>query len=157
MIDYLTIFTAVGIVSVEIFVLVLLYRNYITGWNADKWSQKAKEEGFLTDILAPVIESVASGTSDTVIERLKHEMLASQGTMARQIMSQNNIENPEDMMMHVSDSLLKSIGYKNPNPLITIKLAQGIGVLAEKTLSQAKSSPKDSNSMKFGSELLQEL
>ena len=114
MIDYLTIFTAVGIVSVEIFVLVLLYRNYITGWNADKWSQKAKEEGFLTDILAPVIESVASGTSDTVIERLKHE----------------------DMMMHVSDSLLKSIGYKNPNPLITIKLAQGIGVLAEKTLSQ---------------------
>lgn len=38
-----------------------------------------------------------------------------------------------------------------------IKLAQGIGVLAEKTLSNAKSSPKDSNSMKFGSELLQEL
>ena len=100
---------------------------------------------------------VTSTTSDAVIERLKHEMLASQGTMARQIMSDNNIESPEDMMVHVSDSLLKSIGYKNPNPLITMKLAQGLGTLAQKTLSKAKSSPEALNSLKTGQELLQNL
>jgi len=156
MIDIPTILTAVGIISLEILLLVYLYRNYITSWNADKWSQKAKEEGFLTDILAPVIESVTTATSDTVIDKLKYEMLSSQGTMARQVMADNNIESPEDMMVHVSDSLLKSIGYKNPNPLITMKLAQGIGVLAEKTLKgHAKQSQSDN--IKMGAELLENL
>ena len=108
-------------------------------------------------ILSPVISSITDSTSDTVIEKLKYEMLASQGTMARQIMSENNIESPEDAMMHISDGLLKSIGYKNPNPLITMKLAQGICVLAEKTLSQAKSSPDDQEKVKTGLELLQSL
>ena len=122
-----------------------------------KRKEKAREDNFLTDILSPVIESITNSTSDTVIEKLKYEMLASQGTMARQIMSDNNIESPEDAMMHVSQGLLKSIGYKNPNPLITMKLAQGIGVLAEKTLSQAKSSPDAQIEVKTGSELLNSL
>ena len=153
MLDYYTIFAALGVVSLEIFVLVLLYRNYITSWNADKWSQKAREEGFLTDILAPVIESVTSATSDNVIEKLKYEMLSSQGTMARQVMADNNIESPEDMMVHVSDSLLKSIGYKNPNPLITMKLAQGLGVLAEKTLKNNNKSNGSTDNIKVGQDL----
>ena len=157
MIDFATVFTAVGIITVELVIIVVLYRKYITSWNAEKWQQKAREDNFLTDILSPVIESITASTSDTVIEKLKYEMLASQGTMARQIMSENNIESPEDAMMHISDGLLKSIGYKNPNPLITMKLAQGIGVLAEKTLSNAKSSPEDPEKVKTGLELLNSL
>ncbi len=101
MIDILTVLTAVGIVTLEICVIVVLYRKYITSWNAEKWQEKAKEDNFLTDILHPVIESITHATSDTVIERLKMEMLASQGTMARQVMADNNIESPEDMLMHV--------------------------------------------------------
>ena len=157
MIDFATVFTAVSIVTLELCIIVVLYRRYITSWNAEKWQEKAKEDNFLTDILSPVIESITASTSDTVIEKLKYEMLASQGTMARQIMSENNIESPEDALMHVSDGLLKSIGYKNPNPLITMKLAQGIGVLAEKTLSGAKSSQDDQQNVKTGLELLQSL
>ena len=157
MIDFATVFTAVGIITLELVIIVVLYRKYITSWNAEKWQEKAREDNFLTDILRPVIESITASTSDTVIEKLKYEMLASQGTMARQIMSDNNIESPEDALMHVSDGLLKSIGYKNPNPLITMKLAQGIGVLAEKTLSKAKSSPDDQEKVKTGLELLQSL
>ena len=157
MIDFATVFTAVGIITLELVIIVVLYRKYITSWNAEKWQEKAREDNFLTDILSPVIESITNSTSDTVIEKLKYEMLASQGTMARQIMSDNNIESPEDAMMHVSQGLLKSIGYKNPNPLITMKLAQGIGVLAEKTLSQAKSSPDAQIEVKTGSELLNSL
>ena len=157
MVDILTIATAVGIISMEILLLVYLYRNYITSWNADKWSQKAREEGFLTDILAPVIESVTSATSDTVIEKLKYEMLSSQGTMTRQIMSENNIESPEDMMVHVSEGLLKSIGYRAPNPLITMKLAQGLGVLAEKTLKTNNNSSGSTDNIKVGQELLNQL
>jgi len=156
MVDILTILTAVSIISVEILLLVYLYRNYITSWNADKWSQKAREEGFLTDILAPVIESVTTSTSDTVIDKLKYEMLSSQGTMTRQIMSENNIESPEDMMVHVSQGLLKSIGYTAPNPIITMKLAQGLGVLAEKTLKR-NSQPSQSDNIKMGAELLETL
>ena len=157
MIDFATVFTAVSIVTLELCIIVVLYRRYITSWYAEKWQEKAKEDNFLTDILSPVIESITASTSDTVIEKLKYEMLASQGTMARQIMSENNIESPEDALMHVSDGLLKSIGYKNPNPLITMKLAQGIGVLAEKTLSTAKSSQDDQQNVKTGLELLQSL
>lgn len=157
MIDFATVITAVSIITLEICLVVVLYRRYITSWNAEKWQEKAREDNFLLDILSPVISSITDSTSDTVIEKLKYEMLASQGTMARQIMSENNIESPEDAMMHISDGLLKSIGYKNPNPLITMKLAQGIGVLAEKTLSQAKSSPDDQEKVKTGLELLQSL
>lgn len=157
MIDFATVFTAVSIITLEICLVVVLYRRYITSWNAEKWQEKAREDNFLLDILSPVISTITDSTSDTVIEKLKYEMLASQGTMARQIMSENNIESPEDALMHVSDGLLKSIGYKNPNPIITMKLAQGIGVLAEKTLSQAKSSPDDQIKVKTGSELLQSL
>ena len=157
MIDFATVLTAVGIITLELAIVVVLYRKYITTWNAEKWQEKCSKDNFLTDILSPVIESITASTSDTVIEKLKYEMLASQGTMARQIMSDNNIESPEDAMMHVSQGLLKSIGYKNPNPLITMKLAQGIGVLAEKTLSQAKSSPDAQNEVKTGLELLNSL
>lgn len=156
MIDYLTVLTAVGIVTLEICVIVVLYRKYITSWNAEKWQEKAREDNFLTDILSPVIESITASTSDTVIEKLKYEMLASQGTMARQIMSENNIESPEDAMMHISESLLKTIGYKNPNPLITMKLAQGIGVIAEKTLKKAENSGSVDD-IKMGQELLNQL
>jgi hypothetical protein len=157
MIDYLTVLTAVGFVTLELCIIVVLYRRYITSWNAEKWQEKAREDNFLLDILSPVITSITDTTSEQVIERIKYELLASQGTMARQVMSDQNIESPEEMMMALSDGLLKSIGYKNPNPLITMKLAQGIGVIGTKVLNQPNQSPDATDQVKTGSELLQSL
>ncbi len=157
MIDYLTVLTAVAFVTLELCIIVVLYRRYITSWNAEKWQEKAREDNFLTDILSPVITSITNSTSETVIEKLKYELLASQGTMARQIMSDQNIESPEEMMMALSDGLLKSIGYKNPNPLITMKLAQGIGVIGQKVLDQPNQSQEEAQNVKTGLELLQSL
>lgn len=157
LLEFLQSYFWVFILPLEIGLLFIFYKYYFAEFNATAWRERAREPDFLTDILSPVIDSITISTSETVIEKLKHEMLASQGTMARQIMSTNNIESPEDMMMHVSTSLLKSLGYTNPNPLLSIKLAQGLGVLAEKTLSSAKSSPEALNSLKTGQELLNEL
>jgi len=71
--DYVSIISIILLVFVEISVLVYLYRNYITTWNADKWEERARKEGWLSTMLEDVIMEVAEVVSTTVIERLKQE------------------------------------------------------------------------------------
>jgi len=153
--DVYTLLAAVSIISVEILLLVYLYRNYITTWNAEKWQEKTKAEGWLEDMLRPVIDVLTDEVTVSVIKQLKGEILAAQGTMTRQITG--DIENPEEMMLKVSESLLTSIGYKRPSPIITMKLAQGLGGLAEKVLKNKQSNQGSTDNIKVGQELLNQL
>ena len=144
------------ILPVEIGLLFFFYKFYFSEYNARRWKEKAEEDGFLTDILSPVIDAVVSDTTDAVLEKMKYEMLSAQGTMTKQIMASENISNPEDMMVHLSNSLLQSIGYRKPHPIITMKLAQGIGSVANKVLQNQQ--PDDSSeTIKTGHELLNSL
>ena len=53
------------ILPLEIGLLFFFYKFYFAEYNASKWRQKAEEDGFLTDILAPVITMVVDDTTDS--------------------------------------------------------------------------------------------
>ncbi len=78
------------------------------------------------------------------------ELLSGQGNMTRAMMT--DAETPEEMMMQVSEKLLKSVGLKNPNPLIVLKMSQGLGNMAGSVLGQ-KAKPEDIQTIKTGKEL----
>ncbi len=156
MIDWIITNFWVLVLPLEIGLLFLFYKFYFAEYNANAWRKRAEETGFLTDILAPVIDAVVTDTTDAVLEKMKYEMLSAQGTMTKQIMASENIENPEDMMVHLSSSLLQSIGYRKPHPIITMKLAQGIGTVANKVL-QNNNQVESSEEIKTGHELLNSL
>ena len=125
MIDLLTFLSITGVVFVEISVLVFLYRNYITSWNAAKWEEKARQEGWLSSLLDDVIMEVADMVSSTVIERLKHEYTQAQGTLTR--ISKGGEMDEQSMGLSVAESILKSMGWKNPNVLMVARLASTLG------------------------------
>ena len=125
MIDFLTFLSITGVVFVEISVLVFLYRNYITTWNANKWEERAKKEGWLSSLLEDVILEVAEMVSTTVIEKLKFEYTQAQGVMTR--VSKTGESTPETMGLEVAENILKSMGWKNPNVLLVAKLASTLG------------------------------
>jgi hypothetical protein len=77
------------------------------------------------------------------------ELLSGQGNMTRAMMT--DAETPEEMMMQVSEKLLKSVGLKNPNPLIVLKMSQGLGNMAGSVLGQ-KAKPVE-QTIKTGKEL----
>ena len=144
--DVISAISILLLVFVEISVLVYLYRNYITTWNANKWSERCKEEGWLSDLLAEPILEVAEMVSTSVIERLKQEYMQSQGTLTR--VSKSNSDNPLSMGLEVSESILKSMGWKNPNVLMVAKLAQTLGGLISND-----SEPKKGQSLPVGKDL----
>ena len=144
--DITSIIGIAGLVLVEISVLVYLYRNYITGWNVSKWQERAEETGFLSDLLADPIVEVAEMVSASIIEQLKQEYLASQGTLTR--VSKASGDNPMAMGLEVSEGILKSMGWKNPNVLMVAKLAQTLGGLISND-----SEPKKGQSLPVGKDL----
>jgi|MDTB01.1.fsa_nt_gb hypothetical protein len=127
MIDILTILITVGIITVEIGVLVVLYRNYITTWNADKWLERTQQEGWMEQLLRPIIDVLVDECTDSIIQRMKMELLSGQGQISRQSFS--DIETAEELAMKVSGELLKSTGIKNVPPMVQMKMAQGLGTL----------------------------
>jgi len=111
------------IVPLEIALLFFFYKYYFANYNADKWVERSKEEGFLTDILGDVIDTICLDVSDNVIERLKLEMLASQGTMTRQ---NNKPENEAEFGLMMAQKVLNEIGFKNINPIMALRVANGL-------------------------------
>ena len=144
--DIVSVFSIVLLVGIEISVLVWLYRNYITSWNAEKWEQKSREEGWLSTMLEDVIVEVAEMVSSTVIEQLKQEYTRAQGTLTR--VSKSGEDNPATMGLEVAESILKSMGWKNPNVLMVARLAQTLGGLISKD-----SSPQKVESIPVGADL----
>jgi len=137
--DYVSIISIILLVFIEISVLVYLYRNYITTWNADKWEERARKEGWLSSMLEDVILEVAEMVSTSVIERLKQEYMQSQGTLTR--VSKASGERPEHMGLEVAEGILKSMGWKNPNVLLVAKLAQTLKGLISNDSEPEKGEP----------------
>ena len=157
MIDITTILITVGIISVEIAVLVVLYKKYITNWNADKWVEKASDGNWMEGLLRPIIDVLVTESTDSIAQRMKMELLSSQGVMSKQVLANIDVENPEEALMNVSQSLLQSIGYKNPNPIITMKLAQGMGGLMQQVMDKnGVSNRANSASVKTGADIFKE-
>jgi len=135
MLDW-TLFTIIALLVVEVGVLLWLYKNVLSRWNADRWEEKVTQDKglWLVNILEPVIEEVVVRILDTAPKELtkvlKGEILASQGSLSRAVMADN--QSPEDMILGLSTSILQSLGYKNPNPLMAAKLASVIGNVAVK-------------------------
>ena len=125
MIEYILANIWVFIIPIEIALLFVFYKYYFAEYNAKRWKAKAEEEGFMAELLSPVIELVTDNVSSNVLNALKYEFLSGQGTLSRQVMAGMDDTNPQEALMGISESLLKSMNYKNPNPLITMKLAQG--------------------------------
>jgi hypothetical protein len=129
MIEYILANIWVFIIPIEIALLFVFYKYYFAEYNAKRWKAKAEEEGFMAELLSPVIELVTDNVSSNVLNALKYEFLSGQGTLSRQVMAGMDDTNPQEALMGISESLLKSMNYKNPNPLITMKLAQGLGTI----------------------------
>jgi|MDTB01.1.fsa_nt_gb hypothetical protein len=151
MVDFVTILITVGIITVEIAVLVVLYRNYITNWNAEKWVEKAQDGDWMVGLLSPVIDSIVDDTTDSIISKMKMELLSGQGQISRASLAE--IETPEELMMKLSEELIKSTGIKSIPPMLQVKMAQGMGNLASNLLSD-KQQEKGLQIVKTGKELL---
>ena len=128
------------IIPIEVALLFIFYKYYFAEYNAKRWQQKAEETGFLEELLSPVINLVVDNVSNSVLESLKYELLSAQGTLSRSAISSIDSSNPQEALMGISESLLKSMNYKNPNPLITMKLAQGLGTIIT-NLQDSKQGP----------------
>ena len=146
--DFVSIFTILFLVFVEISVLVYLYRNYITTWNAEKWEQKARKEGWLATMLEDVIVEVAEMVSASVIEQLKFEYKQAQGTLTR--ISKSGETDELSMGLEVAESMLKSMGWKSPNVLLVAKLASTLkGMVSDINITE-KAGPLPTGKGLFG-------
>ena len=134
--DIVSLFTIALVVLVELGVLVYLYRNYITTWNANKWELKARETGFLTELLEPVIMEVSEMVSTIVLEEINQRYLSATGVMQR--VSKSGETSPELYGVKVADELLRSLNIKNPNALMVVKLAKELGGLVSDNQTQAE-------------------
>jgi len=51
----------------EILVILALYRWILRDWIVNKWEEKLKEEGYLIEILDPVITEIESSTQESLM------------------------------------------------------------------------------------------
>lgn len=118
---------------------------------------KAEETNFLEGLLRPILDIIVNESTDSISQRLKMELLSAQGVMTKQVLGDIDVDNPEEAMMAVSQSLLQQIGYKNPNPIITMKLAQGMGGLMSQVMDKSGVSNKaDLAPIRKGADLFKE-
>ena len=136
------------VIPLELLLLVVFYRFYLAELNATKWLEKAKDEQFLIELLNPVIQETINGSSDAVISRLKAEFTRSQGVLTRVSKGGSEID-PAQMGLKVSEDILKSMGWKNPNVLMVAKLAGVLGSM----VSQIEKPPESSEILPLGHEL----
>ena len=144
--DIVSILSIVLLVGVEISVLVWLYRNYITTWNANKWEEKARQEGWLSTMLEDVILEVAEVVSATVIERLKFEYTQAQGTLTR--VAGSGDSSPQDIGLQMAENILKSMGWKQPNVMLVTRLAATLGGMLK------SETPKEDEALTLGQDLI---
>ena len=157
MIDFLLANIWIFIIPIEILLLFIFYKFYFAEYNAQRWLAKAEETNFLEGLLRPILDIIVNESTDSISQRLKMELLSAQGVMTKQVLGDLDMENPEEVMMSISESLLKSMNYKNPNPIITMKLAQGLGSLMEQmTNKSGVSNRANSASIQTGADLFKE-
>jgi len=67
----------------EILTLLLLYRFVLREWIVDTWEKKLKSEGYLIEILEPVISEIENSTIQS-LEEFKSSFIGTLGTMTRE-------------------------------------------------------------------------
>jgi len=67
----------------EIAVLLGLYRFVLREWIVDTWEKKLKTEGYLIEILEPVIAEIENSTIQS-LEEFKSSFIGTLGTMTRE-------------------------------------------------------------------------
>jgi len=67
----------------EILVILALYRWILRDWIVNKWEEKLKEEGYLIEILDPVITEIENSTIES-LEEFKRSFIGTLGTMTRE-------------------------------------------------------------------------
>ena len=67
----------------EILVILALYRWILRDWIVNKWEEKLKEEGYLIEILDPVITEIETSTIES-LEEFKRSFIGTLGTMTRE-------------------------------------------------------------------------
>jgi hypothetical protein len=151
MIEFILAYFWVLIVPIEIALLFVFYKYYFAEYNAQRWLSKAKDGDWMVSLLSPVIDNIVSDTTDSIIQKMKMELLSGQGQISKQSFS--DITTPEEMAMKVSGELIKSTGIKNVPPMLQVKMAQGLGQLVSSFVPEEKQN-QVLNTMKTGKELL---
>jgi len=117
------------VIPVEIGLLFLFYKFYFAEMNANSWLAKAKQEGFLVELLDPVIETICLDVSETMMERIKNEILSQQGTITRANM---NPENESEIGLAMAQKVLETAGLKKVSPILALRVAQGLKKIVKK-------------------------
>lgn len=116
----------IWLIIVEVFIILGLYRFYIANLNAEKWEERAREDGWLVDILQPVVLETATMVSASVLEALEVKYRQSQGVLAR--VAGKNPENAQEFGLATAEEFLKAMNFKNPGILM---VARAAGALAQ--------------------------
>jgi len=77
----------------EIIVILALYRWILRDWIVNKWEDKLREEGYLVDILEPVIAEIENSTIESLLE-FKQSFIGTLGKMtseAKKLDPMNNL------------------------------------------------------------------
>jgi len=77
----------------EILTLLLLYRFVLREWIVDTWEKKLKQEGYLIEILEPVIAEIETSTIES-LEEFKRSFIGTLGKMtseAKKLDPMNNM------------------------------------------------------------------
>jgi len=72
---------------------------------------------------------------EEIVVKVKHHALADLGSLSR---LGNKVEPGELDPLQLSEMALQGVGLKNPGPMLTIKMAQILGTMADKLLSDKK-------------------
>jgi len=119
-------FWPIWLVIVEIFVILGCYKFYIANLNAEKWEERAREDGWLVDILQPVVMETATMVSASVLEALEVKYRQSQGVLSR--VAGKNPANAQEFGLATAEEFLKAMNFKNPGILM---VARAAGALAQ--------------------------
>ena len=131
------------IIPLEICLLFFFYKYYFAEFNSRKWIEIAKEEGFLLEILDPVIDTICQDTAETMMIRIKTEILSQQGTMTR---ANTHPENENEIGLMMAQKVLESAGLKKGSPIMALRVANGLKSMIKK--------PSPSDNYESGEDLL---
>jgi len=138
----------IWLIIVEIVVILGLYRFYIANLNAEKWEERAREDGWLVNILQPVVLETATLVSASVLEALEVKYRQSQGVLAR--VAGKNPESPQEFGLATAEEFLKAMNFKNPGVLMVARAAGALSQLLPpadtENSGQAQNAPFDTPS-----------
>jgi len=118
----------IWLIIAEIFILLGCYKFYISNLNATVWEKRAREEGWLVNILQPVIMETTEMVSASVLQAIEHKYRQSQGVMAR--VAGKNPETAAEGGLVLAEEILKAMNFKNPGILMVARMASTLAGLA---------------------------